>query len=83
MVSIAATIASALLPTVVRALMIAQLSSDNLIRQEGGTMGGFLLGIIVGIAVTLAFVIYDEGEYFLRLHRGVKRTMERYKQQTS
>jgi hypothetical protein len=44
-------------------------------------MGGFLLGILVGIGITLAFVIYDEGEYFLRLHRGVKRTMERYKQQ--
>jgi hypothetical protein len=44
-------------------------------------MGGFLLGIIVGIAITLGFVIYDEGEYFLRLHRGVKRTMERYRQQ--
>ncbi|HKV55792.1 MAG TPA: hypothetical protein VJN94_14250 [Candidatus Binataceae bacterium] len=44
-------------------------------------MGAFLLGLIVGIAITLAFVIYDEGEYFLRLHDGVKRTMERYKQQ--
>ncbi|MBV8450657.1 MAG: hypothetical protein JOZ29_00085 [Deltaproteobacteria bacterium] len=46
-------------------------------------MGAFLLGILVGIGITLAFVIYDEGEYFLRLHKGVKRTMERYKQQTS
>lgn len=46
-------------------------------------MGAFLLGIIVGIGITLAFVIYDEGEYFLRLHQGVKRTMERYKHQTS
>ena len=27
-------------------------------------MGGFLLGVIVGIAITLTFVIYDEGEYF-------------------
>jgi hypothetical protein len=44
-------------------------------------MAGFLLGILVGIGITLAFVIYDEGEYFLRLHHGVKRTMERYKQQ--
>lgn len=44
-------------------------------------MGSFLLGVIVGIAITLTLVIYDEGEYFLRLHRGVKRTMERYKQQ--
>jgi hypothetical protein len=46
-------------------------------------MAGFLLGILVGIGLTLTFVIYDEGEYFLRLHRGVKRTMERYKQQVS
>jgi hypothetical protein len=46
-------------------------------------MGGFLLGILVGIGITLAFVIYDEGEYFLRLHKGVKRTMERYRQQAS
>ncbi len=46
-------------------------------------MGGFLLGLIVGIGVTLAFVIYNEGEYFLRLHKSVKRTMERYKQQAS
>jgi hypothetical protein len=43
-------------------------------------MGGFILGIIVGIAGTLAFVIYDEGELFLKLHQQVKRTMERYKQ---
>lgn len=46
-------------------------------------MGSFLLGVIVGIAVTLILVIYDEGEYFLRLHRGVKRAMKRYKQQIS
>ncbi len=46
-------------------------------------MGGFLLGLIVGIIITLAFVIYDEGEYFLRLHKGIKRAMERYKQQTN
>jgi hypothetical protein len=46
-------------------------------------MGGFLLGVLVGIGITLSFVIYDEGEYFLRLHKGVKRTMERYRQQTS
>jgi hypothetical protein len=49
--------------------------------EEGGIMGGFLFGLIVGIVGTLAFVIYDEGEYFLRLHAGVKRTMQRYKQQ--
>lgn len=46
-------------------------------------MGAFLLGMLVGIAITLTLVIYDEGEYFLRLHKGVKRTMERYKQQTN
>ncbi len=46
-------------------------------------MGSFLLGVLVGIGITLAFVIYDEGEYFLRLHKGVKRTMERYKQQAN
>ena len=46
-------------------------------------MGAFLLGILVGIGITLAFVIYNEGEYFLRLHQGIKRTMERYKQQTN
>jgi hypothetical protein len=45
-------------------------------------MGGFLLGILVGIAITLTLVIYDEGEYFLRLHKAVKRTMERYRQTT-
>jgi hypothetical protein len=48
--------------------------------EEGCAMGGFLLGLIVGVVGTLAFVIYDEGEYFLRLHAGLKRTMERYKQ---
>lgn len=46
-------------------------------------MGDFLLGILIGVAATLAFVIYDEGEYFLRLHNGIKRTMERYRQQTN
>ena len=46
-------------------------------------MGEFLFGLIVGIGVTLAFVIYDEGEYFLRLHKGIKRTMDRYRQQAS
>jgi hypothetical protein len=45
-------------------------------------MGGFILGLIVGIAGTIAFVIYDEGELFLKLHQQVKRTMERYKQTT-
>jgi hypothetical protein len=44
-------------------------------------MGAFIFGVIVGIVITLAFVIYDEGEYFLKLHQGVKRTMTRYKQQ--
>jgi hypothetical protein len=44
-------------------------------------MGGFLFGVIIGIAVTLAFVIYNEGEYFLKLHGGIKRAMDRYKQQ--
>jgi len=46
-------------------------------------MGGFLLGLIVGIGVTLALVIYDEGELFLKLHAAIKRTMDRYKQQPS
>jgi hypothetical protein len=46
-------------------------------------MGGFLLGVLVGIAITLTLVIYDEGEFFLRIHKGVKRAMERYKQQAS
>ena len=46
-------------------------------------MAAFIIGILVGIAGTLAFVIYDEGEYFLRLHRGVRRTMERYRQPTN
>jgi hypothetical protein len=44
-------------------------------------MGGFLLGFILGIAGALAFVIYNEGEYFLKLHGGIKRAMDRYKQQ--
>jgi len=43
-------------------------------------MGAFILGIIVGIAATLALVIYNEGDLFLKLHAGIKRTMERYKQ---
>jgi hypothetical protein len=55
----------------------------TLTDQEGGRMGAFLFGIIIGIAGTLAFVIYDEGEYFLRLHHGVRRTMERYRQHTN
>jgi len=46
-------------------------------------MGGFLFGIIIGIAITLAFVIYNEGDYFLKLHLAIKRAMERYKQQAS
>lgn len=46
-------------------------------------MGGFLFGFIVGIIATLAFVIYNEGELFLKLHSGVKRAIERYKQQPS
>jgi hypothetical protein len=46
-------------------------------------VGGFILGVLVGIGLTLTLVIYDEGEYFLRLHQGIKRTMERYKQQTN
>jgi hypothetical protein len=46
-------------------------------------MAGFLIGLIIGIAGTLAFVIYNEGEYFLKLHVGVKRAMERYKQHAS
>jgi hypothetical protein len=46
-------------------------------------MGAFLFGLLVGIGLTLAFVIYDEGEYFLKLHKGVRRTMERYRQQVS
>lgn len=46
-------------------------------------MGGFLFGVIIGVAATLALVIYNEGELFLKLHAGVKRTIERYKQQGS
>jgi hypothetical protein len=46
-------------------------------------MGGFLLGLLVGIGITLALVIYDEGEYFLWLHKSIKRTMERYRQQAN
>jgi len=45
-------------------------------------MGGFLFGLIVGIAGTLAFVIYNEGEYFLKIHDGIKRAMDRYKQRS-
>jgi hypothetical protein len=63
--------------------MIAQLSHILLLTRRERTMGAFLLGILVGVAITLTVVIYDEGEYFLRLHQGVKRTMERYKQQAS
>ncbi|MGH7986735.1 MAG: hypothetical protein ACREQX_10690 [Candidatus Binataceae bacterium] len=43
-------------------------------------MGAFLLGLIIGIAGTLAFVIYDEGEAFLKLHLQLKRAMTRHKQ---
>jgi hypothetical protein len=43
-------------------------------------MGGFILGLIIGIAGTVALVIYDEGELFLKLHQQIKRAMERYKQ---
>jgi hypothetical protein len=48
---------------------------------EAQPMGAFLFGIILGIAGTLALVIYNEGEFFLKLHAGIKRTMERYRQQ--
>jgi ABC-type nitrate/sulfonate/bicarbonate transport system permease component len=43
-------------------------------------MGAFLLGLIIGIAATLFFVIYDEGEAFLKLHVQIKRAMTRFKQ---
>ena len=43
-------------------------------------MGGFILGLIIGIAGTVALVIYDEGELFLKLHQQIKRAMERYMQ---
>ncbi|MGH7932026.1 MAG: hypothetical protein ACREQN_02545 [Candidatus Binataceae bacterium] len=43
-------------------------------------MGAFLLGLIIGIGGTLAFVIHDEGEAFLKLHLQVKRAMTRFKQ---
>jgi hypothetical protein len=44
-------------------------------------MGAFLLGLIIGIAGTLALVIYDEGELFLKLGRQIKQVVGRYKQQ--
>lgn len=44
-------------------------------------MGEFILGLIIGVAGTLALVLYDEGEVFLRLSRQIKVVVERYKQQ--
>jgi hypothetical protein len=49
--------------------------------EEQTVMGEFLLGLIIGVAGTLAVVIYDEGEIFLKLHAAIKRTMDRYKHQ--
>jgi hypothetical protein len=48
-------------------------------EEDNNIMGAFLFGLIVGIAITLAIVVYDEGEFFLKLHHGIKRSMERYK----
>jgi hypothetical protein len=66
-----------------RPLMIVCVCSVILAAGRQKKMGAFLLGLIVGVGLTLAFVIYDEGEYFLRLHKGVRRTIDRYKQQVS
>jgi hypothetical protein len=46
-------------------------------------MGAFILGLIIGVAGTLALVLYDEGEVFLKLSRQIKTVAERYKQQQS
>ncbi len=43
-------------------------------------MGAFILGLIIGIAGTLALVLYDEGEVFLKLSRQIKHVTDRYKQ---
>ncbi|MGH7906612.1 MAG: hypothetical protein ACREP6_08290 [Candidatus Binataceae bacterium] len=43
-------------------------------------MGAFLLGIIIGIAITIALFMYDEGEIFLKLSRQIKLVMARYKE---
>jgi hypothetical protein len=43
-------------------------------------MGAFILGLIVGAGGTLALLIYDEGEIFLRISRQIKQTAERYRQ---
>lgn len=42
-------------------------------------MGAFLLGLIVGFAITVALFIYDEGEVFIKLARQVKQVVARYK----
>ncbi len=58
----------------------AHLAYDELERTEG-EMGAFLLGLIIGVAGSLALFIYDEGEVFLKLSQQIKRTAEKYKQQ--
>lgn len=43
-------------------------------------MGAFVIGLIIGIALTVMLFIYDEGEVFLKLARQVKSVVTRYKE---
>jgi len=54
----------------------------NIIRgiRRGGTMGAFILGLIIGAGGALLLFIYDEGDIFLKLSRQIKQTAERYRQ---
>jgi hypothetical protein len=44
-------------------------------------MGAFLFGFICGIGATIFIFLYDEGEMFLKLAKGVRDVTARYKQQ--
>ncbi|HEV3110758.1 MAG TPA: hypothetical protein VGY99_09720 [Candidatus Binataceae bacterium] len=44
-------------------------------------MGAFLLGFICGVGATIFIFLYDEGEMFLKLAKGVRDVTARYKQQ--
>src|ERR1035441_1880194 len=45
--------------------------------RRSGTMGAFILGLIVGAGGALVLFIYDEGDIFLKLSRQIKKTAER------
>jgi hypothetical protein len=46
-------------------------------------MGAFLFGVIVGVAITVALFMYDEGDVFIKLSHQIKQVVARYKQKAT